>query len=63
MTVKYLDIDHVIFFNKEALRIWKVKKGDKHEILSYAKLHKVIAEYKLIEGEIKHGKIKEYPKH
>lgn len=51
MNIKYLDIEHIIFFNKEALRIWKVKKGDKHEILSYAKLLKVINDYKELEGD------------
>lgn len=40
--IKYLDEETIIKINKEAIKLWNVKKADKHEVLSYSKLRVVI---------------------
>ena len=47
----YLDEDLIIKLNKDAIKLFGVKKGDKHELLSFRKLSKAVNDYESFEGD------------
>jgi death-on-curing family protein len=50
--LRYPNIQEIVFYNKEALELIKVKKADRHEILAYPKVEDVISTCKNKKGDV-----------